>query len=111
LNSIAATDIDPSKHPGPVTIINGGQFNHAGRDIHHHTHYHVLGSASLLKGIPNFRKIHIATLGRATPDTGYWIFVWETFQIWISTDGYIKIMWGSGMRMCSIFLFEFIGLR
>ncbi|KAH6903527.1 hypothetical protein BKA70DRAFT_1081027, partial [Coprinopsis sp. MPI-PUGE-AT-0042] len=45
----------------------------------------------------NFRKIQMATLGRATPGTGEWILAWETFLIWLDSDGFLKILWGSGM--------------
>ncbi|KAH6884336.1 hypothetical protein BKA70DRAFT_140159 [Coprinopsis sp. MPI-PUGE-AT-0042] len=84
--------------------IAGGHFNVAGRDIHHHHHHHrhtyQTGTDTirfLLRSIPNFRKIQMATLGRATPGTGEWILAWETFLIWLDSDEFLKILWGSGM--------------
>ncbi|KAH6907888.1 ankyrin repeat-containing domain protein, partial [Coprinopsis sp. MPI-PUGE-AT-0042] len=45
----------------------------------------------------NFRDIQSATLGKATEGTGDWICVWKEFIIWLASDGYIRILWGSGM--------------
>jgi hypothetical protein len=84
--------------------IQGGNLSAAGRDINNHTHTHYYVSApaaaliNLLKLVPNFRQIQIATLGRATPGTGLWIFEWETFVLWLDPDGLLRIMWGYGMR-------------
>ncbi|KAH6901145.1 hypothetical protein BKA70DRAFT_710785 [Coprinopsis sp. MPI-PUGE-AT-0042] len=85
--------------------IGAGNVNLVGRDlvhVHHHHHYHGTPESQveippILKRVPNFRKIHIATLGRATPGTGDWIQVWKEWCIWLSSDGYIRILWGSGM--------------
>jgi hypothetical protein len=81
--------------------ISGGNFTLAGRDVHNHTHYYgppTPDIQSVLEAVPNFRAIHIVTLGRATPGTGVWIFVLENFIIWLDPDVLLKIMWGSGMR-------------
>ena len=81
--------------------ISGGLFHMVARDMHNHTHYHVQGNfnlQSVLESVHNFRAIHVATLGKATPRTGLWIFQWESFLIWLDPDGVLKIMWGSGMR-------------
>lgn len=75
-----------------------------GRDLVH-VHHHHYGPAeskieipSLLQRVPNFRDIQIANLGKATQGTGDWIYVWKEFCIWLAVDGYIRILWGSGMR-------------
>jgi hypothetical protein len=52
----------------------------------------------ILREIPNFRDIHIATLGRATAGTGEWIYVWELYCIWVDINGHIRVIWGSGIR-------------
>ncbi|KAH6884769.1 hypothetical protein BKA70DRAFT_136865 [Coprinopsis sp. MPI-PUGE-AT-0042] len=68
--------------------------------VHHH-HYHRDAERSVVPSIlgrvPNFRKIQIATLGQATPGTGDWICAWKEWCIWLASDGYIRILWGSGM--------------
>ncbi|KAH6905009.1 hypothetical protein BKA70DRAFT_1431583 [Coprinopsis sp. MPI-PUGE-AT-0042] len=69
-----------------VRLTTGAHLNVAARDAiiqNYHTHYYSAQTIDLppgLKSIANFRKIHIATLGRATPGTGLWIFNWETFE-------------------------------
>jgi hypothetical protein len=86
-----------------------GNVNLVGRDlihIHHHHHYATAESQvpipPILRRVPNFRKIHIATLGKAAPGSGDWIYAWKEFCIWLASDGHIRILWGSGMRRFSL---------
>ncbi|KAH6879584.1 hypothetical protein BKA70DRAFT_207428 [Coprinopsis sp. MPI-PUGE-AT-0042] len=78
-----------------------GPLNVAARDLHNH--YHRVepdsegGMPSILESVPNFRAIHIATLGRATPGTGLWIVECEKFRLWLDPEGWLRIMWGYGM--------------
>lgn len=50
------------------------------------------------------RDVHIDTLGKATEGTGDWIYVWKEFAIWLAADGYLRILWGSGMRKLAVTL-------
>ncbi|KAH6901113.1 hypothetical protein BKA70DRAFT_1230564 [Coprinopsis sp. MPI-PUGE-AT-0042] len=81
---------------GNINLVGGDFIN-----VHHHHHYEKAESQveipSALQRVPNFRDIQIATLGKATAGTGDWIYVWEEFSIWLAPDGYIRILWGSGM--------------
>ncbi|KAH6911196.1 hypothetical protein BKA70DRAFT_54747 [Coprinopsis sp. MPI-PUGE-AT-0042] len=81
---------------GNINLVGGDFIN-----VHHHHHYGKAESQveipSALQRVPNFRDIQIATLGKATAGTGDWIYVWEEFSIWLAPDGYIRILWGSGM--------------
>ncbi|KAH6892725.1 hypothetical protein BKA70DRAFT_1119278, partial [Coprinopsis sp. MPI-PUGE-AT-0042] len=45
----------------------------------------------------NYRDIHIANLGRATEGTGPLFAEWDEFGEWMSVQGVVKTMWGSGM--------------
>ncbi|KAH6907916.1 hypothetical protein BKA70DRAFT_1282843 [Coprinopsis sp. MPI-PUGE-AT-0042] len=74
--------------------ITGGTFSVAGRDAIHYCH---IDMPHVLKRIPNLRDIHIATLARATPGTGEWIYAWELYCIWVNLEGHIRILWGFGM--------------
>ncbi|KAH6909746.1 hypothetical protein BKA70DRAFT_175144 [Coprinopsis sp. MPI-PUGE-AT-0042] len=78
-----------------------GPLNVAARDVHNHYHrQESAGDASIppiLESVPNFRAIQIATLGRATPGTGFWIVECGTFRLWLDPDGWLRIMWGYGM--------------
>ncbi|KAH6911303.1 hypothetical protein BKA70DRAFT_56704 [Coprinopsis sp. MPI-PUGE-AT-0042] len=83
-----------------------GDVNVVGRDLvnihshHYHHHHHAPETAPIppiLNRVPNFRDIQSATLGKATEGTGDWICVWKEFIIWLASDGYIRILWGSGM--------------
>ncbi|KAH6911249.1 hypothetical protein BKA70DRAFT_55901 [Coprinopsis sp. MPI-PUGE-AT-0042] len=82
-----------------------GNLTLVGRDlIHFHEHHHYHGTAEtqveippFLQRVPNFRDIQIATLGKATSGTGDWIYVWEEFCVWLAPDGYLRILWGSGI--------------
>ncbi|KAH6904769.1 hypothetical protein BKA70DRAFT_1063427, partial [Coprinopsis sp. MPI-PUGE-AT-0042] len=47
--------------------------------------------------INNHRRIHIATLGRATQGTGMWVRQMGTWSIWLDPEGYLKIMWAYGI--------------
>ncbi|KAH6911280.1 hypothetical protein BKA70DRAFT_56204 [Coprinopsis sp. MPI-PUGE-AT-0042] len=86
--------------------IGSGDVNVVGRDLvqihNHHVHHHHYAAESpakppILDKVPNLRDIHIETLGKATEGTGDWIYVWNEFTIWLASDGYIRILWGSGM--------------
>ncbi|KAH6884739.1 hypothetical protein BKA70DRAFT_136409 [Coprinopsis sp. MPI-PUGE-AT-0042] len=86
--------------------IGSGDVNVVGRDLvqihNHHVHHHHYAVESpaippILDKVPNLRDIHIETLGKATEGTGDWIYVWNEFTIWLASDGYIRILWGSGM--------------
>ncbi|KAH6897805.1 hypothetical protein BKA70DRAFT_1406755, partial [Coprinopsis sp. MPI-PUGE-AT-0042] len=84
--------------------VSGGDLSVVGGDVTVHHHHHDtrfagtdLGIISIMQAIPNLRNIHIAILGKATPGTGAWIFQWAIFRLWLDPDGYLKIMWGSGM--------------
>ncbi|KAH6884774.1 hypothetical protein BKA70DRAFT_136878 [Coprinopsis sp. MPI-PUGE-AT-0042] len=85
--------------------IGVGNVNLVGRDIVHvHHHHHHYGKTEgrfdippILQRVPNFRDFHIDTLDRATSGTGDWIKVWKEWCIWLSSNGYIRILWGSGM--------------
>ncbi|KAH6907851.1 hypothetical protein BKA70DRAFT_1562907 [Coprinopsis sp. MPI-PUGE-AT-0042] len=88
---------------------SSGDVNVVGRDLvnvhnhhhHHHHHHHAPETAVIpliLNQVPNFRDIQSATLSKATEGTGDWICVWKAFIIWLASDGYIRILWGSGMR-------------
>ncbi|KAH6911214.1 hypothetical protein BKA70DRAFT_1560345 [Coprinopsis sp. MPI-PUGE-AT-0042] len=96
----------------PAALVQGlhnvqvgtGDINVVARDfvqIHHHHHYGPAESKiempSLLQQVPNFRDIQMATLGKATQGTGDWIYMWKEFCVWLSADGSIRILWGSGM--------------
>lgn len=81
--------------------INDGNVSVAGRDNHIHTHMHygmTINLESVLREIPNFRKIHQDTLAKATSGTGVWLLKGRTFSVWLAPNGDIKIMWGSGIR-------------
>ncbi|KAH6897585.1 hypothetical protein BKA70DRAFT_1315998 [Coprinopsis sp. MPI-PUGE-AT-0042] len=85
--------------------ISGGLFSSAGRDVNHHTHFHVAPKPekpkfdllSELKAIDNFRRIQQDTLSKATPKTGEWIFEYEIFPVWKDPKSKLKTMWGSGI--------------
>ncbi|KAH6911290.1 hypothetical protein BKA70DRAFT_1398828, partial [Coprinopsis sp. MPI-PUGE-AT-0042] len=85
--------------------VSGGDLNIVGGDLvqyHHHyyNHYEVERESDhppILDKVPNFRKLQIATLAKATEGTGDWICVWNEFGIWLAPDGYIRVLWGSGL--------------
>ncbi|KAH6897701.1 hypothetical protein BKA70DRAFT_747842 [Coprinopsis sp. MPI-PUGE-AT-0042] len=96
----------------PTALVQGlnnvqigvGNITLVGRDsINVHRHHYYGASQSqikippILQRVPNFRDIQIATLGKATPGTGDWIYVWKEFCIWLASDGYLRILWGSGI--------------
>ncbi|KAH6884784.1 hypothetical protein BKA70DRAFT_1410858 [Coprinopsis sp. MPI-PUGE-AT-0042] len=61
--------------------IGAGNVNLVGRDlihVHHHHHYH--GTPESQVEVPPILKR-----------------VWKEWCIWLSSDGYIRILWGSGM--------------
>jgi hypothetical protein len=80
-----------------------GPLNVVGRDVNINQYYRVESTSDfhlpyILYFVPNFRGIQIATLGRATPGTGLWIVEFEQFRIWLDPEGWLRIMWGYGMR-------------
>ncbi|KAH6904798.1 hypothetical protein BKA70DRAFT_1295100 [Coprinopsis sp. MPI-PUGE-AT-0042] len=87
----------PSQSVHDVQV--NGNFTVAGRDVHHHTHYHaaVTVTPSVLDAVLNFRGIHIANLSRATRGTGMWIRRWEIFWLWLNPEWFLMILWGFGM--------------
>ncbi|KAH6888317.1 hypothetical protein BKA70DRAFT_1202834, partial [Coprinopsis sp. MPI-PUGE-AT-0042] len=82
---------------GTVNFVEGNQQNH------YHQHIHVPlqptnhDIPAILEQVPNYRDIHIANLGRATEGTGPTFAEWEEFCEWMSIQGRLKTMWGSGM--------------
>lgn len=84
-------------HDAHVVHINGGSFNVANVQ----NQQNPAGEIHIpfaLHQIANFRDVQIATLGKASPNTGEWIYVWREFCLWMNPEGYIRIIWGSGMR-------------
>jgi hypothetical protein len=84
-------------------------FTISGRDVTHnrHVHYHydserVRDVWAILRSIPNFRKIYLAMLSKATPGTGLWLIEGDKFRLWLNPNGDIKIFWGSGIRRLSL---------
>ncbi|KAH6881244.1 hypothetical protein BKA70DRAFT_1167462 [Coprinopsis sp. MPI-PUGE-AT-0042] len=87
--------------------VTGGNINVVGGNQYQHQHYHQHHYAPLqptnndmptvLSGVPNYRDIHGANLGRATAGTGPRFSQWAVFCEWISLRGGLKTMWGSGM--------------
>ncbi|KAH6892695.1 hypothetical protein BKA70DRAFT_1233627 [Coprinopsis sp. MPI-PUGE-AT-0042] len=84
-----------------VNFIEGNQHHQQQYHYHHHNHaplqptFHDI--PAILDQVPNYRDIHIANLGRATEGTGPIFAEWEQFCEWISVQGVVKTMWGSGM--------------
>jgi hypothetical protein len=84
--------------------VSGAPLNVVGRDFHNHNdvHHHYAAESSRFPPgwdqIENHRRIQIATLGKATRGTGLWVREMGSWSIWLAPDGYIRIMWGYGMR-------------
>ncbi|KAH6911325.1 hypothetical protein BKA70DRAFT_57207 [Coprinopsis sp. MPI-PUGE-AT-0042] len=80
-----------------VNFVEGNQ------QYHYHQHnYAPLQPTNhdipaILEQVPNYRDIHIANLGRATEGTGPLFAEWDEFGEWMSVQGVVKTMWGSGM--------------
>lgn len=53
---------------------------------------------AIFRSIPNFRRIYLDMLSKATDGTGMWLLEGDEFRIWLEPNGDIKIFWGSGMR-------------
>lgn len=84
----------------------GGNLTIATGNVHHHEYY-IMAEASVpsvLDHVSNFRGIQITTLGKATPGTGIWLLRWDKFILWLDLDGWLRILWGSGMRKPNYFL-------
>ncbi|KAH6905339.1 ankyrin repeat-containing domain protein [Coprinopsis sp. MPI-PUGE-AT-0042] len=84
------------------SIHNDGHMNVVGRDsIRYHTHLHYHGTTvdleSVMRAIPNFRKIHQDTWAKAAPGTGMWLLRSDTISLWLEPNGDLKIIWGSGI--------------
>ena len=79
---------------------NNSNVNIAGRDQHTHIHYHEITDKlkQILDAVDNFRTIQQDTLEKATPGTIQWLLKCDEFQIFIDSNGHLKILWGSGMR-------------
>ena len=56
----------------------------------------------VLRLIPNLRKIHRDVLAKATPGTAIWILRTNYFLLWLDPNGNLKILWGTGIRECSV---------
>jgi hypothetical protein len=78
-------------------------FTVAGRDVvHNHYHSQIARDFwAVLRSVPNFRKIYLDMLSKATRGTGLWLLRGDKFQLWLKPNGDIKIFWGSGIRMLS----------
>ena len=90
--------------------ITGGALSIVQGDVHNY----YQGSASsasviwqALQAVPNFRKIYLDMVSKATEGTGIWILKHEKFRIWLEPNGDIKIFWGSGMRESGDFCSQF----
>lgn len=83
--------------------VYGAPLNIAAGDVHHHVHHHYAApnTARFPPGwdqIENHRRIQVATLGRAARGTGTWVRQMGSWHIWLNPEGYLKIMWGYGIR-------------
>lgn len=78
----------------------GSTLTAVGGDVHNH-YYHPESQRDIwaaLRSIPNFRKIYLDILSRATPKTGMWLLKGSEFRLWLEPNGDITIFWGSGIR-------------
>ncbi|KAH6871927.1 hypothetical protein BKA70DRAFT_295134 [Coprinopsis sp. MPI-PUGE-AT-0042] len=84
-----------------VNFVEGNQHHQQQYHYHHHNHAPLQPTnhdiPAILEQVPNYRDIHIANLGRATEGTGPCFNEWEEFRDWMSGQGRLKTMWGSGM--------------
>ncbi|KAH6907836.1 hypothetical protein BKA70DRAFT_1150135 [Coprinopsis sp. MPI-PUGE-AT-0042] len=84
-----------------VNFVEGDQHQHQHQHYHQHNHAPLQPTnhdiPAILEQVPNYRDIHIANLGRATEGTGPIFAEWEEFCEWMSVQGRLKAMWGSGM--------------
>ncbi|KAH6907862.1 hypothetical protein BKA70DRAFT_1189345 [Coprinopsis sp. MPI-PUGE-AT-0042] len=84
-----------------VNFVEGDQHQHQHQHYHQHNHAPLQPTnhdiPAILEQVPNYRDIHIANLGRATEGTGPCFNEWEEFRDWMSVQGVVKTMWGSGM--------------
>ncbi|KAH6888296.1 hypothetical protein BKA70DRAFT_1572967 [Coprinopsis sp. MPI-PUGE-AT-0042] len=84
-----------------VNFVEGDQHQHQHQHYHQHNHAPLQPPnhdiPAILEQVPNYRDIHIANLGRATEGTGPCFDEWEEFRDWMSIQGVVKTMWGSGM--------------
>ncbi|KAH6907877.1 hypothetical protein BKA70DRAFT_1189351, partial [Coprinopsis sp. MPI-PUGE-AT-0042] len=84
-----------------VNFVEGDQHQHQHQHYHQHNHAPLQPTnhdiPAILEQVPNYRDIHIVNLGRATEGTGPIFAEWEEFCEWMSIQGRLKTMWGSGM--------------
>ncbi|KAH6892701.1 hypothetical protein BKA70DRAFT_1408267 [Coprinopsis sp. MPI-PUGE-AT-0042] len=84
-----------------VNFVEGNQHQHQHQHYHQHNHTPLQpinhDIPAILEQVPNHRDLHIANLGRATEGTGPIFAEWEEFCEWMSVQGRLKTMWGSGM--------------
>ncbi|KAH6888293.1 hypothetical protein BKA70DRAFT_1202822 [Coprinopsis sp. MPI-PUGE-AT-0042] len=84
-----------------VNFVEGDQHQHQHQHYHQHNHAPLQPTnhdiPAILEQVPNYRDIHIANLGKATEGTGPIFAEWEEFCEWMSVQGRLKTMWGSGM--------------
>ena len=82
----------------------GDQHQHQHTHIETHIHYHDIPDKlrKIIDAISNYRKIQQDTLAKATPGTILWLLECEEFKLFVDIDGFLKIMWGSGMRSLSL---------
>lgn len=89
--------------------ITGSTLSVAGGDVVHnnsiHYHYGRPRESSIwevFESIPNFRRIYLDMLSKATLGTGVWLVKSDKFRVWLEPNGDLKIFWGSGIRQCSL---------
>ena len=83
-----------------------GQIHLAGRDVLIHNHYPTAHSGTdetahviaALRAVRNLRKIHQDTLAKATSGTGLWLFKMDEWLLWLDLNGWINVLWGTGIR-------------
>ncbi|KAH6884737.1 hypothetical protein BKA70DRAFT_136350 [Coprinopsis sp. MPI-PUGE-AT-0042] len=86
---------------GVINVVGGNQIHHEEHHYHQHNHLPLQPThtdiPAILDGVPNYRDIHTANLGRATLGTGPRFSEWDEFGEWTNPQGLLKAMWGSGM--------------
>jgi hypothetical protein len=90
--------------------ISNSTFNVAGGDniVNHHYHYQRPRDIwGILQNLPNFRRIYLDMLSKATPGTGVWLVKGDKFSLWLDPNGDIKIFWGSGIRRSCSYVTKF----
>ena len=96
-----------------VQQVHGITTNHgnvvvAGGSVNFQSYYQSLPEPPMnniedvLRLIPNLRRIHLDVLSKATPGTAVWILRTKYFLLWLDPDGNLKVLWGTGIRECSV---------